>query len=142
VFFRVVKSYGYSIPVPSVLAASDILEVIGTASVQSVSGDGRPVGEGGGAQGETPTAAALNPRPTYPAEALAKGIEGLVLLHVRINSDGMVQSVEVHRTSGNESLDDSALRTVRDRWQFNPARQSGIRVAWEGILPIRFRIRD
>jgi protein TonB len=66
-------------------------------------------------------------------------VEGRVLLRVWILDDGGVQDVKVYRSSGDESLDRSALSTVRDRWRFAPGRRGGFAVPCEVILPIRFR---
>jgi periplasmic protein TonB len=104
-------------------------------------GDGRLGGPGGSGADQTPSASAWNPPPTYPADALTRGAEGLVLLRVWIRDDGAVQAVRIHRSSGDALLDESALSTVRDRWQFVPARRNGVNVPWDGLLPIRFRLR-
>ena len=108
--------------------------------VHGLPGDGRPLGPGGGGPDQTPSASASNPLPPYPPDALARGTEGLVLLRVRIGVDGAIQAVKIHQSSGDASLDESALNTVRDRWQFAPAHQNGFSVPWEGLLPIRFRL--
>ena len=103
-------------------------------------GDGRPRGSGGGGPDQAPSVSAWNPLPPYPPEALARGVEGVVLLRVWIRADGAVQAVKIHRSSGNALLDESAVSTVRDRWQFAPARSGGLGVPWEGLLPIRFTV--
>jgi TonB family protein len=94
----------------------------------------------GGAYGEMPSALASNPTPSYPPDALAHGVEGRVLLRVWIRDDGTVQDVKVHRSSGDKSLDESALLTVREKWQFTPAQENGISVPCEALLPIRFML--
>ena len=78
-----------------------------------VAGDGRPRGPGGSGLDQLPSAAPRNPLPPYPPEALARGIEGRVVLRVWIRDDGTVEDVKIHETSGNASLDESALSTVR-----------------------------
>ena len=95
----------------------------------------------GGAYGEMPSALASNPTPTYPPDALVRGVEGRVLLRVWIRDDGTVQDVKVHQSSGDKSLDESALLTVREKWQFTPAQENGISVPCEALLPIRFTLR-
>jgi protein TonB len=96
---------------------------------------------GGGQVDQAPSAAASNPVPPYPADALARGIEGLVLLRVRIGADGRVEEAAVNRSSGTPSLDESALSTVRRQWRFEPATRGGVAVSYEALLPIRFTIR-
>lgn len=107
------------------------------------SGRGRGLrgGRGGGAYGEMPSALASNPTPSYPPDALVRGVEGRVLLRVWIRDDGTVQDVKVHQSSGDKSLDESALLTVREKWQFTPAQENGISVPCEALLPIRFTLR-
>jgi protein TonB len=105
-------------------------------------GDGRPGGPGGGRLDQIPSAAPRNPTPPYPPDALARGIEGRVLLRVWIRDDGTVEDVKIHQSSGDESLDQSALSTVRDRWRFVPARRNGVDVSCQALLPIRFRIHE
>ena len=104
-------------------------------------GNGPGSGRGGGARGEMPSALASNPTPSYPPDALARGVEGRVLLRVWIRDDGTVQDVKIHQSSGDKSLDESALLTVRERWQFTPAQENGISVPCEALLPIRFTLR-
>ena len=104
-------------------------------------GSGLHGGRGGGAYGEMPSALASNPTPSYPPDALARGVEGRVLLRVWIRDDGTVQNVKVHQSSGDKSLDESALLTVREKWQFTPAQENGISVPCEALLPIRFTLR-
>jgi len=96
---------------------------------------------GGGQVDQAPSAAASNPVPPYPADALARGIEGLVLLRVRIGADGRVEEATLDRSSGTPSLDESALSTVRRQWRFEPATRGGVAVSYEALLPIRFTIR-
>ena len=104
-------------------------------------GSGLHGGRGGGAPGDMPSALASNPTPSYPPDALVRGVEGRVLLRVRIRDDGTVQDVKVHQSSGDKSLDESALLTVREKWQFTPAQENGISVPCEALLPIRFTLR-
>jgi len=96
---------------------------------------------GGGQVDQAPSPVASNPVPPYPADALARGIQGLVLLRVRIGADGGVEEAAIDRSSGAPSLDESALSTVRRQWRFEPATRCGVAVSCEAILPIRFTIR-
>jgi len=97
-------------------------------------------GGSGGSDG-LPTGASANVRPPYPPEALARGIEGVVELRVVVDENGAVRSAKVETSSGDASLDQSALATVRDHWHFDPARRGGTPVECEVVVPIRFRLR-
>ena len=97
---------------------------------------------GGGGSDGLPTGQNSNVRPPYPPEALARGIEGKVTLRVLIDEDGAVRSARVETSSGDTSLDESALTTVRDHWHFEPAHRDGLPVECEVLVPIRFRVRD
>jgi protein TonB len=81
-----------------------------------------------------------NPAPRYPAEALTGGVQGVVLLRVRVGADGRVVSAGVYRSSGVAALDEAALDAIR-RWRFTPARRRGVPVAREVAVPVRFTIR-
>lgn len=89
---------------------------------------------------ELPRPLPANLPPAYPREALASRIEGRVLVRIWIQSDGSVERVAVHESSGFQSLDESALTAVR-QWQFAPARRAGYAVAHDVLLPIKFTLR-
>jgi protein TonB len=132
------------------LAPAGTGEATGTAAVGG-SGAGSGVGsggsgsggDGGGGDGSGGTGIGFgsNPRPPYPRVARNLGIEGVVLLDIRVTSDGRVQDVQVLESSGYAPLDESAVTTVRRRWRFPPrtdAAASERRVR----VPIRFRLED
>jgi len=77
----------------------------------------------------------------YPARARRLGIEGLVLLRVRIAVDGSPKTVLVLESSGHGSLD-RAARSAVERWRFVPASRGGRAVAQWLRVPIEFRIRN
>ena len=56
-------------------------------------------------------------RPVYPADALAAGLEGVVVLEATIGPDGKVQEARVVRSV--PAFDQAALDAVR-QWQFEP----------------------
>lgn len=66
-------------------------------------------------------------------------LEGTVVLRVFVGTDGSPTRVEVMTSSGHDSLDGSALDTVRTRWRFLPARRNGVPVEDSVQVPIRFR---
>jgi protein TonB len=136
------------------VATVDVGELLkGAAETQAVpsSGEGASApqnaarqagGRSGGSGGSVgwPTASGANVRPTYPAEALARGIEGVVMLRVVVGENGAVRSVKVETSSGDASLDQSALTTVHDRWHFEPGLLDGTPIECEVRVPIRFRM--
>jgi TonB family protein len=80
-----------------------------------------------------------NAPPTYPAAAIARGLEGTVLLRLYIAATGMVERVEVVTSSGHNVLDSAAAEAV-SRWRARPAQRAGIAVATVELLPVRFRL--
>lgn len=56
--------------------------------------------------------------PTYPKDALARGLSGVVRLWVHINEEGQVVAWKVEKSSGHDVLDQSFIRAVRScRWE-------------------------
>lgn len=77
--------------------------------------------------------------PAYPPQAIARGIEGTVLLRALIGPDGETLEIRIHRSSGAVLLDQAAVEAVR-RWAFRPALVGGRTVpAWVEV-PVRFRL--
>ena len=89
---------------------------------------------------EPPSAVPTNRPPPYPADAYQRKQQGRILLEVRINPQGAVDSLRILESSSVESLDQSALDTVR-LWRFAPARRAGQAVAATVNIPVRFAIR-
>jgi protein TonB len=81
-----------------------------------------------------------NPAPVYPLDAHAAGLQGTVVLRVKLDATGKVISVEVDQSSGVESLDQAAKRAV-ERWRFQPAKRNGVPVAYEFRKRVEFSIR-
>jgi TonB family protein len=71
----------------------------------------------------------------YPADALAQGIEGSVLLQLTVDTEGRVSAAEVVNGLGH-GLDEAALAAAR-RFVFEPARRDGQPVA--AMLRYRYR---
>jgi TonB family protein len=113
----------------------------GSTGTDAVTAAGSAGNSGGGQVDQAASPIASNPVPPYPSEALARGVEGLVLLRVRIGADGRVEEARIQQSSGTPLLDESALSTVRQYWRFEPATRGGVAVSYEAILPIRFTIR-
>ena len=61
-------------------------------------------------------------RPVYPADALAAGVQGVVIIEAVIDETGAVANAHVLRSI--PQLDDAALSAV-SRWQFTPTVMNG-----------------
>ena len=82
-----------------------------------------------------------NPKPNYPAFARRRGLQGVVVLAVEVDSSGLPLAVSVKRGSGYKILDRSALLTVQ-QWRFIPAQRGGTPVRATVNIPIRFQLMD
>jgi len=71
----------------------------------------------------------------YPEEAIARGLEGEVLVLIIIDESGQVTAARVEQGSGHRILDDAALRAVRS------LRSLPADAPREALLPVRFRLR-
>lgn len=79
------------------------------------------------------------PAPAYPPDARRLRQEGVVWLRVHVTDRGHPDLVTVLRTSGYETLDDAAVRAVRE-WEFTPAQLGETLVESEIDFPIQFRL--
>jgi protein TonB len=71
----------------------------------------------------------------YPEDAIARGLEGEVLVLMVIDPSGQVVAARVEQGSGQRILDDAALRAVRS------LRTLPADAPREALLPVRFRLR-
>ena len=71
----------------------------------------------------------------YPPEAIARGLEGEVLVLIIIDESGRVIAARVEQGSGHRILDDAALHAVRS------LRSLPADAPREALLPVRFRLR-
>jgi len=76
----------------------------------------------------------------YPLELWDRGVEGAILLRLRVTEMGEVDSVEVAESSGHAGLDSAAVNGAR-RMQFQPGRKDGKRVRMWATLPVEFSTR-
>ena len=82
-----------------------------------------------------------SPEPNYPAAALRRGMEGVVILLVTVDAEGRVTRVRVLESSGYGLLDRAAQDGVR-KWRFDPASENGKAVPGAARVPIRFRLQQ
>ena len=78
--------------------------------------------------------------PRYPAVAKRRAWQGTVLLELRINAEGVVDSVVLRESSGYDLLDREAMRAVR-AWRYEPGTRDGRPIAATLLQPVEFRLR-
>ena len=76
----------------------------------------------------------------YPAEAIEKGIEGMVPVTFVVTKEGKITNAEVVRSS-DPLLAAEALRVVRSMPDWIPAKRNGQNIAIKFTLPITFRLQ-
>lgn len=79
------------------------------------------------------------PKPSYPRQAEAAGLEGTVWVAVLVGKDGAVQQSQVYKSSGVESLDNAALEDAKTQ-KFKPAIQNGQPVACWAKYKVVFKM--
>jgi protein TonB len=77
--------------------------------------------------------------PKYPDLAREAGIEGKVLVQVRVGIDGKVASAFVLQSDVTPDMEEAALAAAR-RCLFKPAKQRNIPVAADVAIPFYFRL--
>jgi len=79
--------------------------------------------------------AGKQPAPEYPLAAQDAGQEGTVNVRFVVAANGRVASVEAVASSPWPLLNDSAVRTVRNRWRFPSGATRAYEVAIRFVLP-------
>jgi periplasmic protein TonB len=82
-----------------------------------------------------------NPTPDYPVPCKRRHEEGIVLLNVIVQTDGLPATISLNRSSGHPLLDRAALDAVR-RWTFEPGRAAGLPVSSLVVVPVRFSLEQ
>lgn len=82
-----------------------------------------------------------NPAPRYPDSSKRLGEAGLVVLRVRVNTEGRPELVEIEKSCGFQRLDRAALDAVR-KWKFVPAKQGEQPVAATVLVPLNFELKN
>ena len=75
----------------------------------------------------------------YPADALAEGIQGKVIVELVIDQDGKIVNPRVLRCR-HPDLDKEALRVVKSMPAWTPARVKGKPVSVANTLPVSFKL--
>jgi TonB family protein len=76
-------------------------------------------------------------QPVYPAEALAQGIRGIVILDIVVDALGKVASTSVLRSV--PGLDEAAIAAAR-QWEYEPSKVDGKPVSVRLTVPITFSL--
>ncbi len=78
--------------------------------------------------------------PVYPAEAKARGTEGVVVVRYGVALDGRVVDARVDSARPPGIFEQAALTAVRS-WRYNPALKDGQPVAVENVVStVRFEL--
>jgi TonB family protein len=75
--------------------------------------------------------------PTYPVEARDAGVQGIVLLKVLVDDQGIPQQIEVIK--GHPLLKDSAVTAVK-QWRWQPMQIRGQAQSFYATLTVRFAL--
>ena len=79
--------------------------------------------------------------PDYPPRALARGIEGWVIVQFTISETGTVKDPVVVEAKPSDIFDEAALKAIA-RWRYNPRVEGGIAVERVGVQTIiRFQLQ-
>lgn len=81
------------------------------------------------------------PRPVYPAELQAAGVEGTVMLQAIVGKDGSVVSLKVIKSAGNQALDDAAVTSVK-QWRYQPTLLNGEPVETMTTISVGFQLEQ
>jgi TonB family protein len=97
-------------------------------------------GTGSGMTGELSGRALLEqPEPIYPPSYGAEGLEGTVVLRIRVAPDGHVESADVVRSSTRRQFDQSA-RNAALNYRFAPLPTHVVQATQTGELTVTFKI--
>lgn len=78
--------------------------------------------------------------PRYTEEARRAKLEGVVVLYVEVNPDGVAQSIKVTRPLG-MGLDGNAVEAVK-QWRFKPGEKHGEPVTAPATVEVNFQLID
>ena len=77
---------------------------------------------------------------SYPEEAMKNAWQGRVVLQFVIEKDGAVSNIKVLR-SVNETLDNEAMRVIREMPKWTPGKDKGKEVRCKYTIPIVFALK-
>ncbi len=130
------------------VAAGPALAALGAGSGAGAAGSGASdaVGTGAGGAARDDYFDALFARVVstleYPRRARLEGIEGTVVLRLRLDRDGRIDGMEVAESSGSPLLDRQAMRIVRRAAPFGSPPPSLADASLSFELPLEFALTD
>jgi protein TonB len=80
-------------------------------------------------------------RVPYPRESLINREHGTVILKVLVSAEGLVQAVEIEKSSGFLRLDRAARDAVKG-WSFHPALRNGAALSGWALVPVTFDLQQ
>lgn len=133
------------VPAPEVKVAQEsVMVVTATVVPPTVASDVTPPSASAQAYSTSPLVVTesevdylVRPQVTYPLASKRARERGLVLLSVIVNTQGLVEYVNVYRSSGYARLDECASRAVR-HMRVKPYMRNGIAMAIELRIPVEF----
>ena len=78
-------------------------------------------------------------RPQYPPEAKQAGIQGTVLLHVKVATDGTVKEIVVKE--GEPKLVEATVEAVR-QWEYEPVKLDGKNIEASTDVTVNFKLSE
>lgn len=78
------------------------------------------------------------PNPVYPALSKRLREEGIVLLRVNLDAQGIVLDISIEKSSGFQRLDQAAHEAVK-QWRFVPAKRGQTALPSAALVPIEFK---
>jgi len=102
-------------------------------------GDGGWVLAYGAANAQAAVEIISRPPPEYPAEAMRQHHEGIVLLQLTIDTNGLPREITVAQSSGFPELDAAAVASAR-QWRFRALRSDGGATTATARVPVRFHL--
>jgi periplasmic protein TonB len=80
-----------------------------------------------------------SPDPNYSSKAQKAKLEGVVVVSIVVDTDGLPKNIKITRSLG-MGLDEEAIKAVK-KWRFKPAIKDGKPVAVQVNVEVNFRLR-
>lgn len=78
-------------------------------------------------------------KPRYPRMAKRRNQQGIVILDIVVDEEGLPEAIKILTSSGYPSLDKAAVASVK-HWRFKPERRHNQRVKSQVHVPVNFQI--
>lgn len=108
-----------------------------TAERAAITNGGNQFSPDSAFQPDQPPLKIYNPSPSYPIKARKNNWEGVTVLKVLVQADGLIGETTVIESSGYSLLDKAALKTVK-QWRYQPAVKNGTAVACQVRVRVKF----